>query len=396
MIETLVVRTFGIDVSDTKASKELHWKIGRLFPWLFTENTPVCFLGVGKGWRGWKQNGLFSSHASVRAFPSDSRYLYHLNRFLAWVTNFIDIVRFARKSTKKRLIVMAHTPAFGLGAALAKLILRDRILFVVRILGNEPSVSLLIRRSQWRFRLEQIVEKFVLTMGDLVVPMGNFTYDLSIAYGVDPRKIVVLPFPVTWSMRPKNVEFPMKPTVLFCGRLTKEKGVHILIRAMKSVLQRIPDARLVVVGDTDNKSYRCELEKTVEVLGMRDSVTFLGWVSNDQIAERYQQSWVLVVPSIWEEGLGMVMVEAGLMQRPVIASDLGGIKDFIQDGVNGLLVVPGDIDALAHSIVRILENQVYAHEMGKRNEIMAHNYLEDFERSVPRVQQAIDELAAME
>ena len=395
MIATLVVRTFGIDVSDSKASNELHWKVGRLFPWLFTENSPVCFLGVGRGWRGWRQNGSFSSHASLRAIPSDSRYLYHVNRILAWVTNFIDIVRFARKTTQKRLIVMAHTPAFGVGAALAKLILRDRILFIVRILGNEPSVSLLIRRSTWRFRLEQMVEKFVLRTGDLVIPMGTFTYDLSIAYGVDPRKIVVLPFPVTWAIRPKNGEFPAKPTVLFCGRLTKEKGVHILIRAMKLVQQRIPNARLVVVGDTDNKSYRRELEKAAEALGLRDSISFLGWISNDQIAEKYQESWVLAVPSIWEEGLGMVMVEAGLMERPVIASDLGGIKDYIQDGVNGLLVAPGDIDALANSIAKVLENHQYAHEMGKRNRVMARKYLEDFDRSVPRVQQAIYELAEM-
>jgi len=393
MIETLVVRTFGIDVSDSKTSNGLHWKVGRLFPWLFTENVPVCFLGVGRGWRGWKQNGSFSSHASLRAIPSNSRYLYHVNRILAWVTNFIDIVRFARKTTKKRLIVMAHTPLFGLGATLAKVILRDRILFIVRIVGNEPSVSLLVRRSRWRFRLEQMIEGFVLRTGDLVIPMGNFTYDLSIAYGVDPRKIVVLPFPVTWPIRPKNVEFPPRPTVLFCGRLTKEKGVHILLRAVQLVQRRIRDARLVVVGDTDNKTYRRELEKTAEALGIRDSISFLGWISNDQIAERYQESWVLVVPSIWEEGLGMVMVEAGLMERPVIASDLGGIKDFIQDGVNGLLVAPGDIQALANAIASVLENQKYAHEMGKRNNVVARRYLEDFDRSVPRVQQAISELA---
>ena len=68
MIETLVVRTFGIDVSDTKVSKELPWKIGRLFPWLFTETAPVCFLGVGRGWRGWKNKRIVQFLCALESY----------------------------------------------------------------------------------------------------------------------------------------------------------------------------------------------------------------------------------------------------------------------------------------------------------------------------------------
>jgi glycosyltransferase involved in cell wall biosynthesis len=389
MIETLVVRTFGIDVSDSKVAKELPWKIGRLFPWLFTETASVCFLGVGRGWRGWRKNGSFSSYALLKAIPSDGPLVYHINRVLAWMANFFDVVRIAIQSHSFPLVVLAHTPQFGVGAALAKMFLTKRLRFVVRVIGNDPSVSLLVRRSKWRFKLEQQLERFVLRRADVVLPMGRYTYDLSIAYGVDPRKIVVLPFPITWLNSPKTIDLPATPTVLFCGRLIKEKGVHVLLQAMKLVRQRVCDTRLVIVGDTDNKTYRYELEELVDSLDICESVSFLGWLPNDGIGKIYQECWVLVVPSIWEEGLGMVMVEAALMERAVVGSDLGGIRDFIQNGVNGLLVPPGDVQSLANAISGILEDRVHAVEMGKQNSLMARRYLDDFDRAVTQVQEAI-------
>jgi glycosyltransferase involved in cell wall biosynthesis len=392
MVKTLVVRTFGIDLSDNKVTNELFWKVGRALPWLFTEKTPVCFLGVGRGWRGWKKNGSFSSYALLKAIPSDRPVAYHINMVLAWIANFIDVVRFAIESNSCPLVVLAHVPQFGVGAALAKILFPKRLRFVVRVIGNDPSVSLLVRRSRWRFKLEQKLERFVLRRADVVLPMGRYTYDLSIAYGVDPKKIVVLPFPVTWLNSPKTTDLPATPTVLFCGRLIREKGVHVLLQAMKLVRQRVSDARVVIVGAGDT-TYRLELEQLVDSLDIRDSVSFLGWIPNDHIGKIYQESWIVVVPSVWEEGLGMVMVEAGLMGRAVIGSKLGGISDFIIDGNNGFLVPPGDIEKLTVAITDILENRTRAVEMGNQNSIMASKYLEDFDEAVSRVQDKIRELA---
>jgi len=232
-----------------------------------------------------------------------------------------------------------------------------------------------------------------LSTADVVLPMGNYTYDLARSYGVDPQKILVLPFPVTWPHPSTIADFPTKPTVLFCGRLIKEKGVHILLQAMKLVQQRVSDACLVIVGDTGNEAYRHELKEMVESLGMNGSVSFLGHISNDAIAVKYTESWVLVLPSICEEGLGMVMVEAGFMGRAVIGSNLGGIPDFIKDGENGFLVPPADVEQLASAITEVLKNRVKAGEMGKQNNLLTRKYLENFDQAVLRVQQAIYKLA---
>ena len=87
----------------------------------------------------------------------------------------------------------------------------------------------------------------------------------------------------------------------------------------------------------------------------------------------------------------MVMVEAGLMGRAVIGSQLGGICDFIIDGKNGLLVPAGGIPELAVAITDLLENRNKVVEMGNQNSVMARQYLEDFDRSVLRVQRTIYE-----
>ena len=89
----------------------------------------------------------------------------------------------------------------------------------------------------------------------------------------------------------------------------------------------------------------------------------------------------------------MVMVEAGLMGRAVIGSQLGGISDFLIDGKNGFLVPPGDIERLAAAITNILANRTRAVEMGNQNSVMARSYLEDFDRSILQVQHAIYEVS---
>jgi glycosyltransferase involved in cell wall biosynthesis len=173
------------------------------------------------------------------------------------------------------------------------------------------------------------------------------------------------------------------------GRLEKEKGVHVLLEAMCQVQEAIPSVRLLVAGDG---SYRRELEVRADRLGLRNHVSFLGWIEAADLRVAYEEAWVLVLPSIWAEGLGMVLVEAGLMRRPVIGSDLGGIRDIIQHGHNGLLVPPGDSKALAEAILTILTNRNLAQQMGLANLEMARKYLSQRDKALEQVHRAILDL----
>jgi hypothetical protein len=109
MLETLVVRTFGVDVSDDKVASDIPWKIGRLYPWLFAKDSPVCFLGVGRGWRGIRRNGSFRSHAALKAIPFDgpltarhSQRFYCHRVFVLWfglsATNQVSVFWFVDRS----------------------------------------------------------------------------------------------------------------------------------------------------------------------------------------------------------------------------------------------------------------------------------------------------------
>ena len=85
----------------------------------------------------------------------------------------------------------------------------------------------------------------------------------------------------------------------------------------------------------------------------------------------------------------MVLVEGGLMGKPVVASDLGGIRDVVRHGENGLLVPPGDAVALAEAIVKILQDRDLARRMGLTGSRIAGKYLEGREAALERVRQAI-------
>jgi len=147
--------------------------------------------------------------------------------------------------------------------------------------------------------------------------------------------------------------------VLSVGRLAEKKGIKHLIDALPKVIKKIPDTHLVIVGDGPQKSL---LEQKVSDLGISDSVSFAGSVSNQQLPAYYSFADVFVLPSIIDsrgdtEGLGVVLLEAMACGTPVVGSRLGGITDIIDDESTGLLAKSGNPDDIADKIVRILSEE---------------------------------------
>jgi len=353
-------------------------EIGRDFPWLLTEKYEVYLSGIGQDWNGWSKREQILSHAGFKSTPFN-----FLNAVLAWLTHLHDALCLANKGP---IVVLAPTPESGLGATLAKVLAGNRIRLVVRVQGHAASRALYVKRSKWRFTVMENIERLVMRRGDLVIPMGRFTYDLAISQGARPEKTIILPFPVRWANCPQVTDLPENPVVLFVGRLEREKGIHLLLQAMTLVRKRAPDVRLLIAGDG---SYRSTLEELTDSLGIRGNVFFLGWLQADDLQSAYRNSWLVVLPSLVEEGLGMVLVESGLMGRPVIASDIGGIRDIVRHGENGFLVPPGDPMALADAIVTILKDRHLASRMGTAGSRLARDYLEGRKEALKRVRQAI-------
>ena len=134
--------------------------------------------------------------------------------------------------------------------------------------------------------------------------------------------------------------------VVFAGRVVKPKGLGVLIRAMRAV-----DAELVVCGDGMQLTAMRRLARRV---GVERRVRFRGWLDAEQLAQELADASVVAIPSLWPEPFGLVGIEALAAGRPVVASLTGGIPDWLEDGVTGFGVQPGDVRALARALDELL------------------------------------------
>jgi glycosyltransferase involved in cell wall biosynthesis len=165
-------------------------------------------------------------------------------------------------------------------------------------------------------------------------------------------------------------EYGMEPGSQIVGvvaRLEPEKGHPTLLEAWPAVLRAVPDAYLLIVGEG---SRRDALEAQARSLRIAHRVVFTG--RRDDVPAVTAALDVAVLPS-YREAQGMVILEAMALSRPVVASNVGGIPEMIEDGVTGLLVPPHDADTLARAIVRLLKNHALADTLGRAGHDMVHD-----------------------
>jgi glycosyltransferase involved in cell wall biosynthesis len=157
------------------------------------------------------------------------------------------------------------------------------------------------------------------------------------------------------------------PMVLFVGRLVARKGVDDLLRAFAIVKSRLPEVRLSIVGDGPEMEHLVRLRGQ---LGLSDSVDFKGTLTGPRLDQEYEQSSLFVLPSKdvasdpANEGLGLALIEASMHSKPLVGTLHGGIPEIVRHGENGLLVPPGDPNALAAAVVTILTDPERARSMG--------------------------------
>lgn len=141
-------------------------------------------------------------------------------------------------------------------------------------------------------------------------------------------------------------------TVICVSRVTPRKGIRFLIQAFKLLSGRYSQLRLIIVGDGNEKK---SLEDLVQGLDIKDRVEFAGAIAHEKVSPFYQRANVFALPSL-NEGMSNVMLEALASGLPVVATDTGGTKELVTDGVNGLIVKMKDADDLAEKIERLILN----------------------------------------
>lgn len=152
---------------------------------------------------------------------------------------------------------------------------------------------------------------------------------------------------------------PGRFRVLFVGYLRKEKGFDVLIEAFERLSRRLPEAELTIVGAREgaDRGAGPEIERAVAALAERRAVTFLGHKGfGPELFQCYADADVLALPTR-SEGTPRVLVEARAFGCPVVATRVGGIPSSVSDGIDGLLVPPGDAAALEAALFRVASDR---------------------------------------
>lgn len=176
------------------------------------------------------------------------------------------------------------------------------------------------------------------------------------------------------------------PTVLYVGRVDPEKQIGIVLKAFKKVLAKIPEAIFVVVGDGVD---RANLVKQTSKLGLEDSVYFLGRVMPPELYELYKVGDLFATASEIETQ-GIVLIEAAATGLPLVAVDKGAVREVCQNGKNGVLCVPKDVDGIAAGITKILRKPEIQAAYAKKSLEIAKTH--DINRTLERFEEIYKEV----
>ena len=150
-----------------------------------------------------------------------------------------------------------------------------------------------------------------------------------------------------------------QPVVGTVSRLHRQKGIPYLLEAAKKILKVFPAVKILIVGEGPQRQ---KLESLNRRLGLENYVLFLG---ERKDAQQFLFLFdVFVLPSLWE-GLPYVLMEAAALGKPVVATDVDGVKEMVRDGESGILVPSKNPESLARSVIQLLQDRSYALELGK-------------------------------
>jgi len=161
--------------------------------------------------------------------------------------------------------------------------------------------------------------------------------------------------------QPKNKELEKKTiNICFCGRWNDEKGIFVLLEAIKILERKRRDFRLYLIGSAHipiktEKSQQIE-ERVNRIAKGLAAVEIIGPLKHDELPKYYQQMDLGIVPSVWEEPFGLVTLEMMASGLPVIASKVGAIPEIIKDNLNGLLVEQNNPEQLSQKIELLLDD----------------------------------------
>jgi glycogen synthase len=277
--------------------------------------------------------------------------------------------------------IVCQTAYEGAAALVARRIARVPARIVVEVHGDWRTSTRLYGSSARRVlsRLGDAVAAAALRRADAVRTVSPFTAQLVRDLGVESAS----DFPAYMDLEPFAVEpapLPEVPTALFVGVLEAYKNIDGLAAAWRLAAPRVPGAVLRVVG----KGSRAGVAEGLARMGAR-------WdreLTSAEVAQAMDDAWLLVLPSR-SEGMGRVLVEAFCRGRGVVGTRAGSIPNLVEDGFSGILVPPGDVDALADAMVRVFSDRTLAERLGAGARVAAAPWVQSPEEYARRMRELV-------
>lgn len=207
--------------------------------------------------------------------------------------------------------------------------------------------NLLISYFPFKFRIaatKRVVDKFISPSKRLKKHLETFGF----------QNVQYLPYFLDVKSYQFNQRLKKVGNILYIGRLVKEKGISQLIKALPKITSKVNRASLTIVGDGPQRKHLISLAKR---LGIANKVDFVGRIPHEKVKEYYQKTNAVIIPSVWLDNSPNVVYEAFSAGRPVVASNRGGMSDFVKDGKTGFLFEPGNINELAEEIIMVLKDK---------------------------------------
>jgi glycosyltransferase involved in cell wall biosynthesis len=188
-----------------------------------------------------------------------------------------------------------------------------------------------------------------------------------------------IPTPVNCNHFKYSPKITRLPKFVYVGRLTREKGIEILLKSFLKVLQTLPNAQLTIIGEGPERNFILDF---VETNGLQNIVKVLGAMKSSDIAKTIGESYALLLPS-FKEGMPAVVLEAMSVGRPIVATKVGGLKDLVTNEV-GYLTDTGDIEGFSRAIVKVFNKKYSAKKIKNKTNIfkmetIAKEYLNFYE-----------------
>lgn len=287
------------------------------------------------------------------------------------IRQFMKIVRIIKQYDVR--IVHCHDPKCDMYGYILH-ILFPKIKFVSTLHGW------IAKRT--RSKLYVALDKFIVRSFDAVIAVSDQILETAGNHGIGNLHVVKNSIDVTkWHRdrgRPGN---PNQSRIGFAGRLSAEKGPLDFVRVAQKVLEKRPVTEFHIAGTGPEES---AMKNLARQMGIEKRLHFAGHLDEKQLRRFYQGLDILLLTS-YTEGVPLTLLEAGAMQIPVVATNVGGVGEVIINGRNGLLAPAGDIELLAEHVLRILNDNDQARELGMAGRSVVEN---DFsiEANVKKVQ----------